>query len=100
MNPFSSRGGQSAREPEPERGDGLDLVEDRLVTVRDRSFTAIACITLVPEGRLVFPRLSVLENLQLGLMPIEAKRSIPPASRVFLNYSRAWQNAKPSWPVR
>ena len=46
-------------------------------------------ITLVPEGRLVFPRLSVLENLQLGAHAKRAKaRYAANIERVFTLFPR------------
>jgi branched-chain amino acid transport system ATP-binding protein len=46
-------------------------------------------ITLVPEGRLVFPRLSVMENLQMGAYPGRAKqRYAANLERVFALFPR------------
>ena len=45
-------------------------------------------ITLVPEGRRVFPNLTVLENLRIGRI-----------SNVFMNCSPGWKNGTGRWPV-
>jgi branched-chain amino acid transport system ATP-binding protein len=46
-------------------------------------------ITLVPEGRLVFPRLSVFENLQMGAYPQRAKANYEAnLDRVFTLFPR------------
>jgi branched-chain amino acid transport system ATP-binding protein len=55
----------------PQRGrltfDGADVTALPSHEVVERG------VTLVPEGRLVFPRLSVIENLQMGAYPRRAK---------------------------
>ncbi len=46
-------------------------------------------VTLVPEGRLVFPRLSVIENLQMGAYPRRAKANYAAnLERVFALFPR------------
>jgi branched-chain amino acid transport system ATP-binding protein len=46
-------------------------------------------VTLVPEGRLVFPRLSVVENLQMGAYPRRAKANYAAnLERVFALFPR------------
>jgi branched-chain amino acid transport system ATP-binding protein len=49
------------------------------------SHVVVRCgITLVPEGRLVFPQMTVLENLQMGGF-------VQPSPRVDTALARAWQ---------
>ena len=63
-------------------------------------------ITLVPEGRRVFPNLTVLENLRIGWKTCASvptcarmKRASPRISNVFMNCSPGWKNGTGRWPV-
>jgi branched-chain amino acid transport system ATP-binding protein len=53
----------------------------------------------VPEGRRVFPNLSVLENLELGAFTRARERRARNLDRCSRS-SRAWPNAARSWPAR
>jgi branched-chain amino acid transport system ATP-binding protein len=71
----------------PQRGrlmfDGGDLTTLPSHAVVERG------VTLVPEGRLVFPRLSVIENLQMGAYPRRAKANYAAnLERVFALFPR------------
>ena len=56
-------------------------------------------ITLVPEGRLVFPQMTVMENLQLGAHISGARRS-PRWSTTPSACFRACSSGADSWPGR
>ena len=50
-------------------------------------------IALVPEGRGIFARLTVEENLLMGAYIRSDEQKSPPTSNANTNYSRAWPNA-------
>jgi branched-chain amino acid transport system ATP-binding protein len=56
-------------------------------------------ITMVPEGRLVFPAMTVLENLQMGAYPQRARAQIQQSLNKVLALFPDWPNGAVSWLV-
>ena len=61
-------------------------------------------LTLVPEGRRIFPNLTVLENLQIGAYMRTDKdgieKDIKRMYELFPRLEERWKNAAGRWPVR
>ena len=57
-------------------------------------------IALVPEGRRLFPRQTVEENLLLGAYPPKARARSRPISSSASSASRGWRSAARSSPAR
>lgn len=57
-------------------------------------------ISQVPEGRGVFPDLTVLENLKLGAYVRNDKAGLPQIFRACSSYFRGWRSARSSSPGR
>jgi branched-chain amino acid transport system ATP-binding protein len=54
----------------------------------------------VPEGRKIFPNLSVLENLELGSFTRARERRAANLERVFAIFPRLKERIARSWPAR
>ena len=57
-------------------------------------------LTLVPEGRRIFPNLTVLENLQIGAYMRSDKEGIQKDIDWYMKCSRVCRSAAGRWPVR
>ena len=78
---------------------GAITFEGRDITSLDTSQIVAQGVVLVPEGRRVFPNLTVLENLKIGAYLRRDQAEIKKAADYVFERFPGWRSATGKWPA-
>ena len=55
-------------------------------------------LSMVPEGRHLFPKMSIYDNLMMGAYSVKIREALKRSWKPFMKFSRFLRKERPSWP--